>query len=115
MTPIEIRVPLDALIRAWQLHTQACSRYRDFDSQWARGLAEPFGTPVDMPPHRWVVSPDVREELVRITSAFSDGSANTDGEDRLFGWPLDVEDVAPGTLELRPQERRYTRPGEVEE
>ena len=87
---------------AYQRHVAACEPYRVWlDPR----LAHPFGTPPDMPPHRWRVSPDVFQALAYAAppTVGPNPKNGDDGTCRLFGWPVDVDESAPpGTMVLAP-------------
>ena len=90
------------LFLAGEIHRTACEPYRvPVDPR----LAHPFGTPEDMPPHRWRVSRDVLQALYNASPppVGPNPKNGDDGTRRLFGWAIDVDASAqPGTMVLEP-------------
>jgi hypothetical protein len=86
---------------AWMAHEAKCANW---PGPRRRGIAYPFGTPENMPPHRWRVSWDVMQALTEAAPPpIGDNPKTSDGAVKLlFGWPIDVDRKAPpGTLTLR--------------
>lgn len=85
---------------ARSIHEAAC---KPFDAPYDGRLARPFGTPEDMPPHIWVVSPDVLQALYNESPppVAPNPKNGDDGTRRLFGWPVvDDKSVPAGTIRL---------------
>lgn len=85
---------------ARSIHKAACE---PFDGPYDRRLARPFGTPEDMPPHVWVVSPDVLQALYNESPppVGPNPKNGDDGNRRLFGWLVIADkSLPPGSIRL---------------
>ena len=82
--------------RAVTLHARACSKY---PFHRLRGVAYPFGRPPQMPAHKWIVSPDIRDDLY---AAMPNGPLfPTPIQPVLLGWPVVTDRNLPfGTMRL---------------
>ena len=91
---------------AWSMHVEACRPYKLPRSPH---LAEPFGTPIGMPDHRWRVSTDVLQALYEASPPpiGPNPKSGDDGTTRLFGWVVERDAALPtGTMLLEPYDDR---------
>jgi hypothetical protein len=85
---------------AQEMHKRACEPYR---VPRLRGVAYPFGTPHDMPPHEWRVAWDVMQALTEVAPpSVGPNPKTSEGATKLlFGWPVvRIDDAKPGFIEL---------------
>lgn len=100
---------MNVIDAAYIIHVQTCEPWRGVAlSEWVADgdprIAAPFGRPLAMPDHRWIVSWDVMQALTDAAPPpipVPNPKTAHGFTKMLFGWPVSVlRDAPPGTMLL---------------